>query len=399
MKILLGTDTYPPTINGAAQFCFRLARGLARLGHDVHVACPSPTGRAETISDDEGVTLHRIRSARYRRYGDFPLSRLGTVAREARNVLDRVRPDVVHVQHSFLLGRALLRHARNAGIGTIATNHVMPENLMDHVPLPDFMHGWASRMVWRDMKRVYRNAGIVTSPTPRAVDLLQHATGLKAVAVSNGVDLQPYERESREAVVNQVPVVLFVGRLDQEKRVDNLIHAMAALPAHVPGRLEIVGDGPCRAEWEDLGERLGLGDDRVFFHGFVSESDLLSRYGSADVFCMPSIAELQSLATLEAMAASTPVVAADAVALRHLVDHGRNGYLHKAGDVSDLSSRLAELLIDPDTRRRMGRVSKSMVAKHSMEHTLDSFENLYASIMRGTKTWSRPITAETALTA
>ena len=399
MKILLGTDTYPPTINGAAQFCFRLARGLARLGHDVHVACPSPTGRAEKATDDEGVTLHRIRSTRYRRYSNFPLSRLGTVTRDARKVLDEVQPDVVHVQHSFLLGRALLRHARNAGIGTIETNHVMPENLVDHVPLPAFLHGWASRLVWRDIKRVYRNAGVVTSPTPLAVDLLRDATGLEACAVSNGVDLHPYEQESHEAAENQVPVVLFVGRLDQEKRVDDLLHAMAALPTHVPGRLEIVGDGPCRAEWEDLGGRLGLGNDRVFFHGFVRESDLLSRYGSADVFCMPSIAELQSLATLEAMAASTAVVAADAVALRHLVDHGRNGYLHKAGDVADLSRRLAELLNDPETRRRMGRVSRSMVAKHSMEHTLESFENLYASIMSGTKTWSRPAAPEAALTA
>ncbi|WP_242676256.1 glycosyltransferase [Streptosporangium minutum] len=64
---------------------------------------------------------------------------------------------------------------------------------------------------------------------------------------------------------------------------------------------------------------------RVRFRGLVGEDELISAYRSCVVFCMPSIAELQSLATLEAMSAGRPVVAADAVALPLLVRHGTTG--------------------------------------------------------------------------
>ena len=143
--------------------------------------------------------------------------------------------------------------------------------------------------------------------------------------MSCGIDADRYRALPR--VPGDVPTVLFVGRLDQEKRVDELIRAFAALPAGVPGRLEIVGDGARRADWQALADGLGL-TERVTFRGFVSEEELLAAYAGADVFCMPGVAELQSLVTLESMAAGLPVVAADAMALPHLVRPGRNGRLY-----------------------------------------------------------------------
>jgi glycosyltransferase involved in cell wall biosynthesis len=175
-------------------------------------------------------------------------------------------------------------------------------------------------------------------------------------------------------------MVLFVGRLDQEKRVDELIRAFAALPAGVPGRLEIVGDGARRQDWGALADGLGIAE-RVTFRGFVSEDELLAAYAGADVFCMPGVAELQSLVTLESMAAGLPVVAADAMALPHLVRPGRNGWLYTPGDVADLSTRLAALLTDPALRRRMGAASREIVAEHAIEATLDTFEGIYEKIL------------------
>jgi glycosyltransferase involved in cell wall biosynthesis len=96
---------------------------------------------------------------------------------------------------------------------------------------------------------------------------------------------------------------------------------------------------------------------------------------------MPSIAELQSLATLEAMAASTPVIAADAMALPHLVRPGRNGWLYQPGAVAELTTRLAMLLGDPAMRRRMGAVSREIVAEHAIEATLDRFEGIYRQVV------------------
>lgn len=175
----------------------------------------------------------------------------------------------------------------------------------------------------------------------------------------------------------RVPTILFVVRLDAEKRVGELIDAVAALPAQLPTRLVIVGDGTMREAWRAQVERLGLAD-RVTFTGFVDEAELLAAYATCDVFVMPGIAELQSLVTLEAMSAGKPIVAADAMALPHLVRPGRNGWLYTPGDVPQLTLRLATLLRDAPLRERMGRASSQLVAGHALAWTLDRFESLYA---------------------
>lgn len=132
----------------------------------------------------------------------------------------------------------------------------------------------------------------------------------------------------------------------------------------------------------------------MVFRGFLSDSDLLATYGRADVFCMPSIAELQSLATLEAMAAQTPIIAADAMALPHLVRHRENGYLYDPGDITGLAAYLSTLLSDPHLRRVMGTKSRELVTVHSIEQTLASFEDLYARVSRpssGSRRLRRPM--------
>jgi glycosyltransferase involved in cell wall biosynthesis len=255
----------------------------------------------------------------------------------------------------------------------------MPENLVGYAPIPRPLQRAYFAWAWRDLGKVFGKAQAVTAPTPRAVDLLVRRAGLvDAFPVSCGIDADRYQSVPRAA--GPVPTVLFVGRLDQEKRVDELIRAFSLLPEGLPGRLEIVGDGARREEWSALAAGLGIAD-RVRFRGFVSEQELLEAYAGADVFCMPGIAELQSLVTLEAMAAGLPVVAADAMALPHLVRPGRNGWLFTPGDVAELSARLAALLGDAATRRRMGAASREIVAAHAIDATLDRFEGIYAQVL------------------
>ena len=105
---------------------------------------------------------------------------------------------------------------------------------------------------------------------------------------------------------------------DEEKHIDDLLRAVALLRTPAPVRLQIVGDGSCRRGLEELAAELGIAE-QVHFAGLVDEDELLDAYARADLFCMPSIAELQSLATMEAMSAGTPVLLANAMSLPHLV--------------------------------------------------------------------------------
>jgi glycosyltransferase involved in cell wall biosynthesis len=373
MRIVIAAETFPPDVNGAARFAHRLATGLAGRDHDVHVICVSPDGAARTERVD-GITVHRVRSHRTPFHRTFRIGLPWQVRREVGALLEELRPDLVHVQAHFVVGRYVLRQAVALGVPTVATNHFMPENLFGHAHVPAWLQGMASRWAWRDLGRVFGLADVVTAPTPRAVQLL-HDNGFpaRAVPVSCGIDIDRY-RGRRPVRHTDAPTVLFVGRLDEEKRVDELLRALALVPRL---HAEIVGDGSCRAEWELLARDLGI-TDRVRFRGFVSESELLDAYAAADVFCMPGIAELQSLATMEAMAAGKPVVVADAMALPHLCKPGRNGWLFTPGDVRGLADRLHAVTSDPTITARMGAASSDLIAAHAIDTTLDTFESLYA---------------------
>lgn len=383
MKIVIGADSYAPDINGAARFANRLAHGMAARGHEVHVVCPSTVG-AEQIESDGVVTIHRMRSIRYRWHATMRVCLPWLAGPDARALLDRLQPDVVHVQSHMVVGRAVAHAAERLGIPLVATNHFVPENVFGYVPfLPRRLHRQAGRLAWNDLARVFGQADMITAPTPLAVELLTDATGLPAEAVSNGIDTERYDDVAREAErtadPQDGPVILFVGRLDQEKRVDELIGAFARIPAGTGARLEIVGGGDQRELLVELADRLGVAS-RVDFRGQISDEELLAAYGRASVFCMPGVAELQSLVTLEAMSTGKPVVAANAMALPHLVRSGYNGWLYTPGDIGELAVRLSTLVADPQLRRRMGQHSRTMVSRHDFETTLDTFTEIYASV-------------------
>jgi glycosyltransferase involved in cell wall biosynthesis len=379
LRIVVGATTYPPDVNGAANFGHRLATGLSARGHDVHVLCHS-TDREAHVEVEDGVTVHRVPS-----YGSpFHPSIRGIMpwqAAQADRLVAEIRPDVVHVQSHFFICRGLINSACRREIGLVATNHFMPENIFGYFKVPQFLQDVAGRVLWHNLVKHYRKAQLVTAPTPRAVQLLQD-NGFDDVAlpVSCGIDVERYRRRARR-YRKQHPdpatrTVLFVGRLDEEKHIDDLLRAMSVLRTKVPTRLEIVGDGSKRASYEQLAVDLGIAD-RVHFHGYLSDDEVLDAYARADLFCMPSIAELQSLATMEAMSAGTPVVLANAMALPHLVQPGKNGWLFPPRDVHALASAIDDVISERATIDRMGAASERLVSRHDIAEILGRFEAIY----------------------
>lgn len=381
MKILIASDTFTPDVNGAARFAERLGAALHTRGHEVHAVVPSATG-ANYTEVYNGIVVHRIESKSYPFAKDFRVCMPWAAKKQIERVLDEFRPDVVHAQNHYVVGRYACALAGRYGAGLVATNHFMPENLVQHARVPQALRNLVSRLAYEDVARVFRRATILTAPTPRAVELFTAQTGVtRIIPVSNGIDPTPYEAAAARAGAsppNPVPVILFAGRLDVEKRVDELIAAVAALPADVPYRVDIIGDGSHKQIWTKQATALGLVPDNVRFLGFVPEAELIAAYGACDIFCIPGVAELQSLVTLEAMAAGKPIVGANAMALPHLIHPGENGWLYEPGDVAELTMRLQNLLTDPDARRAMGARSHEIVTtQHTWDATLDTFERFY----------------------
>ena len=379
LTILIAADTYPPHVNGAAQFGYRLAKGMTARGHNVHVlACRQDKGKSFTEFRDE-ATVHRLRSHSVPTHEYFRICFPWEIKKEISLLFDKVQPDVVHIQSHYMIGEHVLYEAVKRGVRIVATNHFMPENLNPFLPFPQWFKNIIGRISWKDMGKVMGRAQVVTTPTPLAAKAMhQHAFLRKVLPLSNGIDSAAYELQPGETMdPHPNPTVLFAGRLAEEKHVDVLIDAVAKTPRELNVHVEIVGGGEVRPALEAQVARLGLGD-RVKFLGLASDEDLRAAYIKADIFCMPGTAELQSLVTLEAMSASTPVLLADAMALPHLVRDGENGYLFTPNDSTELAAKITKLVELPeDQLKAMGKVSREMVEPHSINGTLQTFEDLY----------------------
>lgn len=385
LKILIGADTYPPDINGAAQFGHRLAVGMRDRGHEVHVIAGRASDGPSYDIEIDGIHEHRLRSHRPPTHPYYRLCFPWEVQRRVGRILDEVKPDVVHIQCHYIVGRMISWACKRRGIRLISTNHFMPENLNPFLPFPELALKFIAYCSWKDMERVLGRADHVTTPTPIGAKAMHdHGFVTPVIPVSNGIDSARYELEPGEVIAKRDhPVVFFAGRLAVEKNIDVLIRAIALLPAELNAHLELAGTGEIEDDLKSLARAQGV-EDRVHFLGFVSDAELREGYLRADVFCQPGTAELQSLVSLEAMSASRPLVLADALALPHLIRDGQNGYLFEPGNAQDLSEKLALVLeASPETRRRMGEVSHEMVQKHSVEKTWDAFEAMYRGEYRG----------------
>jgi len=378
LKILIGADTFAPDVNGAARFAERLAAGLVERGHEVHVMAPAASrkhGTWKEVHEGQEITAHRLYSWRWYPHDWLRFALPWRIKQNSARVIDEVQPDVVHFQSHIVVGRGLSVEAEKRGIRIIGTNHFMPENMLEFTMLPKAWQEWATGLAWKAARRSFMRAEAVTTPTRKAARFLEEHTGLEGVhAISCGIDAHKYSPDWEPRTENRI---LFVGRVTGEKQIDVLLRAAKLLPAELDAKVEIVGGGDQLKNLQHLAAELGIAD-RVTFTGRVTDEQLRDAYHRASVLAMPSIAELQSIVTMEAMASALPVVAANAMALPHLVHDGENGYLFEPSNPEDLAAKLRKVLEAPEAEyRALKEGSIRIVAAHDIQRTLSTFESLY----------------------
>jgi glycosyltransferase involved in cell wall biosynthesis len=315
MKILIASDLHYPTINGVATFSRNLARGLADLGHEVMVIAPSQTGRKSREIDGNHVIL-RASSVPFPFYQNFRIS--PNASREIKKAIETFDPDVIHIQMVLWIGVAALKYGNKFGIPIVSTNHAMPENLMDNLKLLAPVSRPINYILKSYGARFHSKADFVTLPTQAAIDMFNanDRVTVPMAAVSNGIDLARFTTSKAPASLfkkfglpEDRPIISYIGRLDAEKHLSVLIRAFLRVIAVEPEtHLLVVGDGTDANHLKHLVKDFGL-QKSVTFTGRVSDEDLVLLHKVATVYCMPSPAELQSIATLEAMASGKPIVA------------------------------------------------------------------------------------------
>jgi glycosyltransferase involved in cell wall biosynthesis len=386
MHIVIVGQAYYPGNNGQAVFTINLAEGLARIGHKVAAIVPSTNLHTQrTIRN--GVTILGVAALHLKFIHDntyyTPLS-YGSI----NHFFNEFRPEIVHIQDHYLLSQAALRAAKKWRIPSIGTNHFLPQNIIHYLRLPVWTQERVNRLLWRIMFDVYKHLDFVTTPTQTAAQILRRQNlKMPIQAVSCGVNLsqfQPdptvnrYEVHQRYGLDPQKITLLYVGRVDKEKDLEVLIQALYQLQRD-DLQIIIVGQGKHLETLRSLATELGLAG-KVVFTNYVPDEDLPALFNSADIFAMPSQAELQSIATLEAMASGRPILAANARALPELVDNGVNGYLFRAGDIKDAARRIGQLVEERARWPAMGLASQQKVQPHTLDNTLRRYETLYQYI-------------------
>ena len=392
---MIGCDTFAPDVNGAARFAERLAAGLVQRGHEVHVVAPAQRWRRSAprveIIEGQPVTLHRLPSFRWLPHDWLRFVLPWRAKHYARRVLERVTPDVIHIQSHIIIGRGLAKEATRRRIRLVATNHVMPENVLDFTLLPPWAERAFVQWAWRQADKILRRASAVTTPTRRAADFLERNTTRRGVLpVSCGLRAADYTADLEPRSGEGPRTIVFVGRVTLEKEIDVILRALTRLDPGLDVAFTIVGDGDQRKNLEKLARELGVAD-RVAFTGRVSDEQLRRHLTEASLFVIASIAELQSIATMEAMASGLPIVGADAMALPHLVHHGENGYLFQPGNDRELADRITDVLTSsPERYLQMQQRSLEAVQMHDLDRTLDTFEALYRGERPGSPAAAKP---------
>jgi glycosyltransferase involved in cell wall biosynthesis len=205
-----------------------------------------------------------------------------------------------------------------------------------------------------------------------ALGLDAHRVWAAPNAVAPRPTAPPVERPE---AFSGAPTVLFVGRLQRRKRLDNLLQACAALPEGLQPRLILVGDGPARGELSDLAQQVY---PQAEFPGAQHGADLDPFFEAADLFVLPGTG---GLAVQQAMAHGLPVVVAQGDGTQDDLVRPQNGWLIPPEDEGALVRVLREALSDPQRLRRMGAASFRRVSEEvNLEAMLAVFVQALTSV-------------------
>jgi len=344
------TNTYLPHVGGVAKSVDAFAREYRKRGHECLVIAPEFEGAEESTEDV--VRVPAIRNF----HGSGFSVRLPDPIR-IDGALHRMRPDIVHSHHPFLLGDTALRVAKGRDLPMVFTHHTLYERYTHYVPFDsELTENLAIRLATE-----YANmTDQVVAPSASVADLLRRRGVERPIAeIPTGIDLA-FQQSGDAAAARRrwnLPenalVAGHVGRLAAEKNLHYLAEAVIRyLRARENARFLLVGDGPAR---KNLGLRFAEAelDDRVVFTGALRGRDLADAYAAMDCFVFASTSETQGMVLAEAMGSGAPVVALDASGAREVVASGENGVLlPRNAPPEDFAAAVARLHDDPDERGR-----------------------------------------------
>lgn len=380
LRIAFYTDSFLPAVDGVVVSILNFRKELEKRGHEVYIFASGTEKTKQMMKNDK--RLYVVRSMRFKKYPQYSLA-LFPFTSTIKLVNNKI--DINHAQTPFTMGLHSLMISKLYKTPIVGSFHTMFTDssvIKEYLVENSFIKDKITKYSWKYARFFYNRCDDVIAPSGAIKSILVKKRIRNVKVVPNGIDTKKFSPKVdgdkiRKRVLDndREKLVMYVGRLSTEKRLETLIRA-ARLLKKENVKFAFVGSGPAESHLEGMVRRMHL-QERVKFLGFVENGELPKYYAACDVFCIPSTFETQGVVSLEAMASGKPVVGADYLALRELISNGKNGEKFRPGDSIDCARKIRKVIYNIDSYKEMVDTAKG----YSIERTTDNLLDLYKRII------------------
>lgn len=367
-RVAIFAESFLPKVDGVSKTAYLTTRYLQETGREVLVFAPDIAPTQIGASKVVPMPSFGFRVA--------PETRVALPNLMINQHLDTFQPDLIHLFSPALLSVSGMLAGRRRRIPVIANYQTDIPAYANHYGL-----GLFSRPSRDWLRFIHNGCHLTLVPSNYTLNQL-HKWGYKRLRRwGRGVNTTRFGIHHRSEVWRarllngrdpSSLVVIYVGRLANEKRIDLLLEV-----ARTPGiALSIIGDGALRGELE--AQFAGTG---THFMGYLYGEDLAQAYASADVFVFPSPSETFGQVIQEAMASGLPAVVINQGGVIDLVQDGETGYICEP-DARAFAAAIRKLRDHPELRAKMAHEARCYAEAHPWSAIMAQLEGYYAEAMR-----------------
>jgi 1,2-diacylglycerol 3-alpha-glucosyltransferase len=383
LNIAFYTDSYLPAMDGVVTSILNSKAELERRGHNVYIFASSYPRNIKKYSSKK-VFLYPGRE-----FKPYPQYNVALFPYNSAFKLNELGIDIVHAHTPMVMGFSALVGAKLFGYPLVSSFHTMVTNkpIMDaYYPRNRHLKKLAATYLMRYLKFFYNSSDSVIAPTRTTASMLGRHGIRNVNVVPNSIDTKIMNPgvdgdriREKLGIKGREKVVLYLGRLSKEKRLETLLYAARILMKRSGNiRLVIAGTGPYERHYMDLAKRLGIMGNTLFT-GFVDKRQLAGMYAAADVFCLPSTFETQGIVLIEAMAVGTPVVGANYLATKEMIKAGENGEKFRPGDYTECARKIEKVLNNTERYKHSAIKTAEEFSKEKVAERLLEIYNLVLS--------------------
>lgn len=383
MRIGLFTDTYPPYINGVSTSVCMLKHALEKKGHQVFVVTVNNDSLKYKLEEND--TVIRIPGIPigiydYRLTGVYPL--------RAINIIKKWKLDVIHSHTEFGIGTFARILAKQLNIPLVHTYHTLYEDYVHYIT-----HGYfdkSSKKIAEYLTLFYcdKTANELIVPTKKIYDLFKekYEVDRNIHIVPTGIEIDRFFKENVDKkkvtelkkkllLLKDDFVIVFVGRIAQEKNIVFLIEAQKEICKKYNNiKLIIIGDGPDSEEYKQLVKKYKL-EENIIFTGKVPWEEVPCYYQLADIFATASTSETQGLTVIEAMAGGVAPVCIDDESFKTAVVDDLNGRIFK--NKKEYIKDIYELYEDNAKLNKLSHQARLNAERHSSKYYAEGVLDVY----------------------